>query len=205
LGANISSIGWPACGEVDVMENNGGALGNVQGSLHSGSDETAVYTLPDNGSVTNFHAYTLDWATNAFLFYVDGRLYETQTNWSSSAGGYPTPFNQPFFIIMNLAVGGDYLGNPTPEMINTNSTFPGEMQVDYVRIYHNTGPLRLEVTNAGAAVFLSWPTNIVCHLQSQTNLPVGLGANWVDLSVSRSPYVVTASPAQSVFYRLSSP
>jgi beta-glucanase (GH16 family) len=80
----------------------------------------------------------LDWATNSTLFYVDGHLYETQTNWSSSVGPYPAPFNQPFFILMNIAVGGNYLGNPSPEKINADSTFPGEMLVDYVRIYNQT-------------------------------------------------------------------
>ena len=107
-----------------------------QGSLHSGSDETAIYHFFDSDSVTNFHTYTLDWATNAILFYVDGHLYETQTNWSSSVGSYPAPFNQPFFIIMNIAVGGKYLGSPDKGKINAESLFPGEMLVDYVRIYN---------------------------------------------------------------------
>ena len=126
LGTNITSVGWPACGEMDVMENNGAALTNVQGSLHSGSDETAIYTFPNGGSVTNFHNYVLDWSSNAFLFYVDGHLYEMQTNWSSSLGAaYPAPFNQPCFIIMNLAVGGNYVGNPSVTTINANGGFPG--------------------------------------------------------------------------------
>ena len=72
---------------------------------------------------------------------MDGHLYESQTKWSSSVGAYPTPFNQPFFIIMNIAVGGDYLGNPDTKTIDANSLFPGEMLVDYVRIYdQTTGP-----------------------------------------------------------------
>jgi hypothetical protein len=54
-------------------------------------------------------------------------------------GAYPTPFNQPFFIIMNIAVGGNYLGNPEINEIDANSSFPGEMLVDYVRIYNQTG------------------------------------------------------------------
>jgi subtilisin-like proprotein convertase family protein len=139
LGTNISSVGWPGCGEIDVVENKGSVLGTEQGSLHSGSDETALYNFLDGDSVTNFHTYTLDWTTNAILFYVDGHLYESQTKWSSSMGAYPTPFNQPFFIIMNIAVGGNYLGNPEINEIDANSSFPGEMLVDYVRIYNQTG------------------------------------------------------------------
>ena len=136
LGTNISNIGWPGCGEIDVVENRGSDLKMDQGSLHSGSDETAIYHFFDGDSVTNFHIYTLDWATNAMLFYVDGHLYETQTNWSSSVGSYPAPFNQPFFILMNIAVGGKYLGSPDKGKINAESLFPGEMLVDYVRIYN---------------------------------------------------------------------
>ena len=210
LGTNIAtSIGWPGCGEIDVMENNGSALGTVQGSLHSGSDETAVYNLLNNDSVTNFHTYTLDWATNAILFYVDGHLYESQTNWSSSVGPYPTPFNQPFFIIMNIAVGGNYLGNPSTNTINANSTFPGEMLVDYVRIYNQTAPLQLSISQTNSQtnsiLALNWPSNIVCHLQVETNsLGAGLGINWSNVvSVTNRLTLPATNPA--AFYRLASP
>ena len=200
LGANIGTAGWPGCGEIDVMENNGGALTNVQGSLHSGSDETAVYTLPGD-SVTNFHRYLLEWNTNAINWFVDGLLYETQTNWSSSVGAYPTPFNQPFFLIMNLAVGGNYLGNPTSATINANSTFPGEFQVDYVRVYDVTAPLQLSATHTNGSIRLAWPTNIVCHLQVQTNGPTG---SWVDLAAALNPFLA-ATTNHAAWYRLASP
>ncbi len=103
LGSNVDSAGWPGCGEIDVMENKGNDLATVQGSLHSGSDETGIFHFPV-GSVTNFHNYLLDWSSNAVSWYVDGLRYETQTNWSDSLGPYPTPFSQPFFLVMNLAV-----------------------------------------------------------------------------------------------------
>ena len=203
LGANINTIGWPGCGEIDVMENNGGALGTVQGSLHSGSDETAVYNFLNGDSVTNFHTYTLDWGTNAILFYVDGHLYESQTNWSSSVGSYPTPFNQPFFIIMNLAVGGNYVGNPNTNTINTGS-FPGEMLVDYVRIYHQTAPLQISISQTNSVAALNWPDGILCHLQAQTNSLAG--QNWFDLVNITNPVVIVPNPNNdSVFYRLESP
>jgi beta-glucanase (GH16 family) len=66
---------------------------------------------------------------------VDGKLYETQDHWSTVEAPYPAPFDQPFYIIMNLAVGGDYGGNPDMETV-----FPGEIQVDYVRVYEHTDP-----------------------------------------------------------------
>jgi beta-glucanase (GH16 family) len=201
LGTNINGIGWPECGEIDVVENNGSALTNVQGSLHSGSDETQIYTLP-GGSVTNFHNYLLEWSTNAISWYVDGVRYETQTGWSDSDGSYPFPFNQPFFIIMNIAVGGNYLGNPTTSNINANSSFPGQMLVDYVRLYSLTAPLELTAGTSGGQLSLTWPTNIVCHLESATDLSGG--ANWTNVTAAASPFSVN-SLSTGAFYRLASP
>jgi beta-glucanase (GH16 family) len=201
LGANISSVGWPACGEIDVMENKGSNLTQVQGSLHSGSDETQVYTFT-GGSVTNFHNYLLEWTTNAISWYVDGLLYETQTNWSDSAGTYPFPFNQPFFIIMNLAVGGDFLGNPSTNTINANSTFPGQMLVDYVRFYNLTAPLQLTASLGDGRLSLTWPSNILCHLESATNFSAA--SSWTNVAGAAPPFSVTPLSA-ATFYRLVSP
>lgn len=205
LGTNISSIGWPGCGEIDVFENKGYALTNTQGSLHSGSDETAIYTLPGGGSVTNFHTYVIDWATNSFLWYVDGHLYETQSNWSSSVGSYPAPFNRPFFIIMNLAVGGNYVGNPSVAAIESGSTFPGVMQVDYVRVYHQTAPLQVSCAPTNGGVFISWPSNIVCHLQALFSPFLGdSSTNWIDLPNSAN-FAFAPATSGVAFYRLASP
>jgi len=202
LGTNITSVNWPACGEIDVMENNGAYPTNVQGSLHSGSDETKVYTLPGS-SVTNFHLYVLEWTSNAINWFVDGVLYETQTGWSSSIGPYPAPFDGPFFLIMNLAIGGSYLGNPSAATINSNSVFPAELQVDYVRIYDQTAPLQLSITRTNSNLLLSWPSNIVCHLQTQSSGP-GLTSNWVDVPASTNPLLVTPTN-DCAYYRLASP
>src|SRR6267154_3121959 len=107
-----------------------------------------------------------------------------------STGPYPAPFNQPFFIVMNLAIGGGYLGNPSTNTINANTVFPGEMQIDYVRVWDLTDPLQISATRSSTNMVLSWPTNIVCHLQAQTNSisPFGL---WVDIPGASSPYSVT--------------
>jgi len=129
--------GWPACGEIDVAENKGDYPAVVQGTIHYAApggghvQSTDYYTFPAAGDKANtFHTYALEWTTNSISWYVDNQLYETQTNWSTAAAPYPAPFNQPFYIIMNLAIGGNYDGNP-----DTNTVFPGEMQVDYVRVY----------------------------------------------------------------------
>lgn len=132
--------GWPDCGEIDVMENRGNYPAVVQGTIHYADtngthlQSTDIFTFPLNDGATNFHTYLLEWTTNSISWSVDGQLYETQTNWSTANASYPAPFNQPFYIVMNLAVGGIYGGNP-----DTNTVFPGEMQLDYIRVYDDTG------------------------------------------------------------------
>jgi beta-glucanase (GH16 family) len=136
---------WAASGEIDVMENMGGNPPTVFGTLHFGGvypHETQslgpYHTFPAGDSVTNFHLYTVEWIDHEIRWLVDGQVYETQTNWWSSSdptnsslrNPYPAPFDQPFYLIMNLAVGGVFGGNP-----DGTTVFPGEMQVDYVRAY----------------------------------------------------------------------
>jgi hypothetical protein len=205
MGTNISTIGWPDCGEIDVLENKGTNTTVVQSSIHYGGDATGYYNFIDGAAITNFHTYTLDWTTNALLFYVDGHLFETQTGWGNADGPYPFPFNQPFFLIMNLAVGGNYVGNPSVSNIESQTTFPSQVLVDYVRIYRTTDPLRLAITQTSSNLLLSWPSNIVCNLQGQTNPPsAGLGTNWYPVSTSTNllPIVPVAG---SAFYRLITP
>jgi beta-glucanase (GH16 family) len=147
LGSNIDSVPWPGCGEIDVVENDGNYPYYVQGSLHAGgSDGSAYYVFNNYGDTTNFHVYDLDWTPNSITWSVGGAAYETQTSWTSSTGNpYPFPFNQPFFLLMNLAVGGDYVG-----VFDTNSinpSLPNEMQVDYVRVYQVLPPVNPLITS----------------------------------------------------------
>ena len=208
--------GWAASGEIDIMENPGSHPTAVLGTLHFGGaypNQTQsfgpTFNYSGGDSVTNFHTYLLDWSTNAISWYVDGSLFETQTNWWSSSNStntnirnpYPAPFNQSFYLIMNLAIGGNFDGNP-----DTNTLFPGEMQVDYVRVYDQTAPLQISLSLTNSNVRLSWPANIVCHLQVQTNLTGGLGTNWTDLAITNSPFFVPIQAGNgSVYYRLASP
>jgi beta-glucanase (GH16 family) len=200
MGTNITSVGWPECGEIDVMENNGGYATNVQGTIHYGGSQTQTYTLPGD-SVTNFHTYLLEWTTNAILWYVDGVRFQTRTDWSSSAGPYPAPFNQPFFLIMNLAIGGNYLGNPSQATINANTVFPAAMQVDYVRIYEQTEPLKLSINPTNASLLLKWPSNVVARLQTNTNL---VSSSWTAVETTTNSLVVNPL-TERAFYRLASP
>jgi beta-glucanase (GH16 family) len=203
--------GWAASGEIDVMETIGSNPTNVFGTLHFGGpypDDTQSYGpsynfLPGT-SVANFNVYTLEWTSNAINWYINGWLYETETSWWSSSttdnstiNPYPAPFNEPFYIIMNLAIGGTLGGS-----IN-NSIFPSDMQVDYVRLYNLTEPLLLAASmGAGGNLLLTWPANIVCHLESCTDLSVA--SNWTTVAGAATPFSVTP-PSNVVFYRLASP
>jgi beta-glucanase (GH16 family) len=124
LGNTINSTGWPGCGEIDIMEaatNTWGA--NMGSSLHwQGGNTNKQLAVP--GMTTGFHDYVMDWRADHIAFYVDGVKVDSVANNSSM------PFNQPFFFIFNVAVGGDMGG--TPITLGSNST----MYVDYVRVYN---------------------------------------------------------------------
>ena len=203
--------GWAASGEIDVMENNGDDPTTVLGTIHYGGqwpdqDQSygPAYTFQAADSVTNFHVYALEWTSNAISWYVDDQLYETQTYWWSSGGNYPAPFDQPFYLIMNLAVGGNFVGNPGPTTV-----FPGEMQVDYVRVYDWVTPPPLTIIPAGANVILTWPTNATGFtLEFATNLvsPAVWNTNSAAPIVIGGQNVVTNSISGSQqFFRLFSP
>ena len=146
LGENFNSVGWPACGEVDIMENFGTFNNNINinnGTAHgpvatgSSTDYNAggQYTMPFGEQVnTHYHVYALQWSANSVAFYVDGSLYYTATPSVVPAGQWP--FNNPFFILLNVAIGGTttFLGAPNPSAPFANQ----DMLVDYVRVYQQT-------------------------------------------------------------------
>lgn len=170
LGTNITQAGWPTCGELDVMENNGTWSNQVQGTIHyanaSGQDayQTKVYTLPVAGdSVTNFHTYAVQWTSNSIIWQIDGQNVQTWTSWGAASGAnvFPIPFNQPFFLIMNLAIGGQFVGSPTDAAINAGTSFPIEMQVEYVHVYDYVlttpdTPTGFCASPGSNKVYLSW-------------------------------------------------
>jgi beta-glucanase (GH16 family) len=141
--------GWPNSGETDIFESKGDQPTLVQGSQHTGVDsghldnQTGTYSAPGGFSTGDFHTYDLKWApgtTNnagTFTWYVDGHQYETQHgSWvipsGAPAGDKDAPFDKPFYMLINLAVGGNYVSNT----VNlANGTY--DMQVDYVRAYQS--------------------------------------------------------------------
>jgi beta-glucanase (GH16 family) len=136
LGANIDSVNWPSCGEIDIMENIGKEPSINHGSLHmpasgttTDSSLSGMYTLPGGAKLGDaFHTYAIEWSASAIKFYLDDMLYETQT--PQTATGRTWAFDQPFFFILNVAVGGTWPGAP-----DSTTTFPQTMKVDWVRAY----------------------------------------------------------------------
>jgi beta-glucanase (GH16 family) len=136
LGNNITTAGWPACGEIDIMENIGKEPGTVHGSLHGPSttsptsDATSTFALPAGQNLADaFHLYAVEWEPGVVRFYVDTNLYATFTPSRWPAGG-SWVFDHPFFLLLNVAVGGNWPGSP-----DSTTVFPQQMLVDYVRVY----------------------------------------------------------------------
>jgi len=132
LGNNIGSVGWPACGELDIMEMVGYAPATNYSSFHAtGWDATAAYNNPGGYWFKDtYHTFSMNWTPNCISFYVDGNLFLTKT--SNDSANWP--FNAPNFFILNLAVGGNWPGAP-----NASTVTPMNYMVDYVRLYRLTG------------------------------------------------------------------
>ncbi|MCP2313727.1 ricin-type beta-trefoil lectin domain protein [Kitasatospora paracochleata] len=140
LGSDIGSVGWPNSGEIDVMENIGREPSTVHGTIHgpgySGAGGLgAAYSLPAGQSFADaFHVFAVDWSPTAITWSVDGHTYETRT--PADVGGNHWAFDHPFFLILNLAIGGDWPGSP-----DGSTAFPQTMVVDYVHVStSNTNP-----------------------------------------------------------------
>ncbi|MFE4454907.1 lectin [Streptomyces sp. NPDC056796] len=138
LGNDIGQVGWPASGEIDIMENVGFEPSTVHGTLHgpgySGSGGIgAGYTLPGGQAFADaFHTFAVDWSPNAITWSVDGTVYQRRT--PADLGGKQWVFDKPFFVILNLAVGGYWPGDP-----DGSTVLPQQLLVDYVRVSTDAG------------------------------------------------------------------
>jgi beta-glucanase (GH16 family) len=149
LGENITEIGWPACGEIDVMEHVGKAPGRVHASLHTSSSfgatvNTRTRNVSDFSSA--FHLYEAEWTPDAIIFSIDGQPFYTYNPASKTPSTWP--FNSPQFIIMNVAMGGNFGSDPQYEVGGQrNGVDPNlmsaTMEVDYVRVYQNIANPRI--------------------------------------------------------------
>jgi beta-glucanase (GH16 family) len=135
LGSDIDKVGWPGSGEIDIMENVGKEPTAVHGTIHgpgySGADgPSASYTLSDKQRFADdFHVFAVEWEPEAIRFFVDKDLYATRTL-ADLPKGTKWVYDHPFFLLLNVAVGGDWPGSP-----DASTVFPQTMLVDYVRVY----------------------------------------------------------------------
>ena len=134
LGDNINEVGWPDCGEIDIMEHVGFKKDSVFGSLHTKSFNHVIGTQITKGvfikdPYQSFHIFSIEWSPKKIDFFLDHKKYLEFPNQYKTVDKWP--FNQPFFMILNLAIGGNWGGQQGID----DSIFPATMQVDYVRVY----------------------------------------------------------------------
>ncbi len=133
--------GWAASGEIDIMEAKGSLPDQTSGAIHYGgvwpnnTYTAAEQQLPSGELISDYHVYALEWEREEIRWYVDDVLFQTAKDWHSvNAEGerlpYPAPFDKPFHLLINLAIGGHFDGNP-----DDDTAFPAVMEVDYVRVY----------------------------------------------------------------------
>lgn len=130
---------WAASGEIDIVELVGNEPNRVHGTLHYGGpfpanrNSGAPYSLPSGTFADAFHVFSVEWEEGEIRWYVDGRRYQTQRQWSSTGGAFPAPFDRRFHLLINVAVGGNWPGNP-----DATTVFPQTMVVDWVRVYQRS-------------------------------------------------------------------
>lgn len=130
---------WPKCGEIDIMEVLCSNTKTAYGTIHYGephAEQQGIYNLESGSFSEDFHEFSVEWEPGEMRFYIDGNLYHTVNDWFTAVKDeeekpYPAPFNQPFFVQMNLAVGGTWPGNPD----ETTDFDKAEFEIDYVRVY----------------------------------------------------------------------
>ena len=132
LGADIDTKPWPQCGEIDIMEQRGQQPAITHGSVHGpgysgGNAKTKSYTLPNGRFDSDYHVYAVEWGENYIDYFVDDFLYYRITP-QDVTGEWV--YNKPFFLLLNVAVGGNFVGFPT-----SGTPFPQSMLVDYVKVY----------------------------------------------------------------------
>jgi beta-glucanase (GH16 family) len=134
LGKKIDQTGWPACGEIDIMELVGKEPNKVHATTHWGANTasrqylTTTYTLSSGIFADKFHVFSIVWEADNMEFFMDDISYNKFNK--SKVGSAAYPFNEPFFLIFNVAVGGDWPGSP-----DASTVFPQRMAVDYVRVF----------------------------------------------------------------------
>ncbi len=213
LGANIDSVNWPSCGEIDIMENIGKASeqAKVYGTIHgpqSGGDYNGGagvggnYTLPVGVLADDYHVFAVEWTTNLMKWYVDTNLYFTASPTNLPPGG-TWPFTLPQFLLLNVAVGGNWPGNP-----DGTTVFPQQMLVDYVRVYTPVvvaptapnAPIGLTASPGSAKVYLNWNSSAGATSYNIKRATVAGGPYTTIANSSAVSYTDTAVANCSTYY-----
>ena len=157
---------WAASGEIDIVETinlDGSGSDEIFGTIHFGGEFPAnssagVTWTPSADITSEFHTYSVEWDATQIRWYFDDSLYAMQNAWSSTAAPYPAPFDQPFHILLNLAVGGNFPGSP-----DASTVFPATMEVDWVRVYsgEDNGVAANPGTIPDDVIFASDPNEMV--------------------------------------------
>ncbi len=127
--------GWASSGEIDIMEFKGQEPKKIHGTLHFGgtwpNNRFSTKIFEGNTDYTeDFHIYSIDWRPGKITWLIDDKVMNSMDKWDSTAAPFPAPFDQPFHLVLNLAVGGHFVGPP-----DASTQFPAKLLIDYVRVY----------------------------------------------------------------------
>jgi len=129
LGESIGRVGWPTCGELDILENKGSQPTLTSSAVHGpGYSGNTPFAHTQANTATDFHVYAVEWDAQSIRYYIDAQLHYTVSR--AAVQPHAWVFDQAFFVILNQAVGGNFDGDPQSDAI-----FPATMLIDYVRVY----------------------------------------------------------------------
>ncbi|HVD97774.1 MAG TPA: family 16 glycosylhydrolase [Cytophagaceae bacterium] len=177
--------GWPTSGEIDIMENRGDVINKISGTLHYGNPspnnkyDSDTYVKSSGNFADGFHLFAVEWEPGEIRFYVDGVLYKTETQTPNSLNpasnnAVTWPWDQDFYIIFNMAIGGWYTNNPAESSITGgNTSWSATMQVDYVKVYTDLSGGELTGSIDGKSSALYQETNLTY------SIPATSGATYV--------------------------
>jgi beta-glucanase (GH16 family) len=153
LGQNIWQIGWPKCGEIDIMEHiNSDSV--IHGTMHWDNNGHQSFGGTKKCDASQFHVYSIEWDNTMIKWFVDGVKYKEGYTYNNINN--TEEFHKPFYLILNLAIGGNWPGSP-----NAQTSFPDSMLVDYVRVYQKSTTLGTDVYSSNKLAI--YPNPIVNH------------------------------------------
>ncbi|GGA49475.1 RICIN domain-containing protein [Paenibacillus physcomitrellae] len=187
LGSNIDTVGWPKSGEIDIMErvNNNAS---VNGTVHWDANGHADYGQA-SGSLdfSQYHVYSVEWDANYIRWFVDGNPYNEF--YIANNTGNTEEFQKPFFILLNLAVGGNWPGSP-----NSSTAFPAQMQVDYVRVYQqSSAPAPSPIVSGGIYTIASKASGKVLDVKDVSTASGAKIQQWTNFTAPNQQFRVDST------------